>query len=200
MASARIMHRHCEGDGMIRNAIAMGVLSLALAGCEGVFDDPPAVVNPPAHGAIVEPMPGPATMTMLDLEPSPPLPPAPLPKRKPPLRHDEMTELQSALQRFGYDPGPIDGLLGPRTLAAIRAYKSATGLPVDGGVSYALLLRLRDQVKAAEMADESTRDMRTARSVEPAAGSAQPQPQPGPPQDQQRQGIFSRFFGPLFGK
>lgn len=185
---------------MIRNAIAVGVLSLTLAGCEGVFDDPPAVINTPTGDAIVEPVPGPATMTMFDLEPSPPLPLAPLPKRKPPLRHDEMMELQSALQLFGYDPGPIDGLLGPRTLAAIRAYKSATGLPVDGGVNYALLLRLRDQVNAAEMDDESTRNARTARSVEPAAGDAQPPVQPGPPQDQQRQSIFSRFFGPLFGK
>lgn len=186
---------------MLRNAIAVGVLPLVLASCEGLFD-PPTVVNAPANSAIVQPIAGPATMTMLDLEPSPLLAPAPLPKRKPPLRHDEMMELQSALQRFGYDPGPIDGLLGSRTLAALRAYKSATGLPVDGGVSYALLLRLRDQVKAAEMADESTRYTRTARSVEPAAGNTQPQPraQPGPPQDQQQQGLFSRFFGPLFGK
>jgi peptidoglycan hydrolase-like protein with peptidoglycan-binding domain len=187
---------------MVRNAIAVGVLSLALAGCEAVFDDPPVVVNSPTGGTIMEPMPGPATMTMLDLESSRPLPPAPLPKRKPPLRHDEVTELQTALQRFGYDPGPIDGLLGARTLAAIRAYKSATGLPVDGGVSYALLLRLRDQVKAAEIADESMRNARTARSVEPAAGKAQPRPpaEQGSPQDQKQQGLLSRFFGPLFGR
>ena len=46
---------------------------------------------------------------------------------------------QSGLKRMGYDPGPIDGILGPRTQAAIRAYQKDHGLPVDGQVSVALL-------------------------------------------------------------
>ena len=31
-------------------------------------------------------------------------------------------ELQQALQQSGYDPGPIDGIMGPRTKAALRKY------------------------------------------------------------------------------
>ena len=31
-------------------------------------------------------------------------------------------ELQEALQKSGYDPGPIDGIMGPRTKAALRNY------------------------------------------------------------------------------
>lgn len=31
-------------------------------------------------------------------------------------------ELQEALQQSGYDPGPIDGIMGPRTKAALRQY------------------------------------------------------------------------------
>jgi lysozyme family protein len=31
-------------------------------------------------------------------------------------------ELQEALQKSGYDPGPVDGIMGPRTKAALRKY------------------------------------------------------------------------------
>ena len=31
-------------------------------------------------------------------------------------------EVQEALQQSGYDPGPIDGIMGPRTKAALRKY------------------------------------------------------------------------------
>ena len=31
-------------------------------------------------------------------------------------------ELQEALQQSGHDPGPIDGIMGPRTKAALRSY------------------------------------------------------------------------------
>ena len=40
--------------------------------------------------------------------------------------------LQSALAAAGYDPGPADGILGPGTRAAIRAYQSDQGLVADG--------------------------------------------------------------------
>lgn len=41
-------------------------------------------------------------------------------------------EQQAALRAAGFDPGPIDGIIGPRTRAAIRAYQQANGLTVDG--------------------------------------------------------------------
>ena len=34
-------------------------------------------------------------------------------------------ELQEALQKSGYDPGPVDGIMGPRTKAALRKYIAA---------------------------------------------------------------------------
>ena len=40
--------------------------------------------------------------------------------------------VQAELQRRGYDVGPVDGRLGPRTEAAIREYQQRNGLPVDG--------------------------------------------------------------------
>lgn len=40
---------------------------------------------------------------------------------------DEVRQLQLALKAAGYDPGPIDGIWGPRTQAALVAYQAATG-------------------------------------------------------------------------
>ncbi len=39
---------------------------------------------------------------------------------------------QVALKAQGHDPGPIDGILGPRTEAALREYQRNNGLPVTG--------------------------------------------------------------------
>src|SRR5919106_1029799 len=41
-------------------------------------------------------------------------------------------EVQQSLAGMGYDPGPVDGVIGSRTRAAIRAFQADTGLPVDG--------------------------------------------------------------------
>lgn len=41
-------------------------------------------------------------------------------------------QLQRRLQALGHDPGAIDGLLGPRSRAALRAYQADHGLPESG--------------------------------------------------------------------
>lgn len=55
----------------------------------------------------------------------------------------QVREIQQRLTDAGYRPGPIDGLMGPRTLAAIERYQAAQGLPVDGAPSDQLLGHLR---------------------------------------------------------
>ena len=40
--------------------------------------------------------------------------------------------MQRALKRRGYDPGPIDGLMGRRTTTAIRKFQADHGLAVTG--------------------------------------------------------------------
>lgn len=45
---------------------------------------------------------------------------------------DTTSGLQGRLKNLGHDPGPIDGLLGPKTEAAVRAFQAAHGLTVDG--------------------------------------------------------------------
>jgi hypothetical protein len=52
-------------------------------------------------------------------------------------------ELQRLLTRAGYDTEGSDGVIGPKTRAAISAYERAAGLPVTGEPTLALLARLR---------------------------------------------------------
>lgn len=47
-------------------------------------------------------------------------------------RGSSVTELQQALKSAGFNPGPIDGIFGPRTQAALRAYQESIGVPVTG--------------------------------------------------------------------
>ncbi len=42
--------------------------------------------------------------------------------------------VQTGLARLGYRPGPQDGVLGPRTRSAIRAFEADHGLEVTGAV------------------------------------------------------------------
>jgi uncharacterized protein (TIGR02594 family) len=59
-------------------------------------------------------------------------------------------ELQAALKARGFDPGPIDGVIGRNSIAAIRAFQAANGLTVDGIAGPATRAKLAaSEVKAA---------------------------------------------------
>jgi peptide/nickel transport system substrate-binding protein len=51
--------------------------------------------------------------------------------------------VQKELVRLGYDPGPLDGQMGPKTQGAIRRFQGDQGLSVDGEASEGLLARLQ---------------------------------------------------------
>ena len=51
--------------------------------------------------------------------------------------------VQHALSRLGYDAGPVDGIVGPRTRSAVRAFQSSEDLVVDGRISHQLVKALR---------------------------------------------------------
>ena len=47
-------------------------------------------------------------------------------------RGDRVLELQRLLAAAGHNPGPLDGVFGPKTTAAARAFQQAASLPVTG--------------------------------------------------------------------
>ena len=53
---------------------------------------------------------------------------------------------QQALQTNGQDPGPIDGHIGPKTKAALRAYQEANGLKATGKLDAETLQKLGVQM------------------------------------------------------
>lgn len=58
-------------------------------------------------------------------------------------------EVQAGLLRIGYDPGPVDGIMGPRTRNAIRAFQQAEGLPVTGTIDPPFAGALRQELARA---------------------------------------------------
>jgi len=59
------------------------------------------------------------------------------------LNKNQRAELQGLLNRAGFNVGTPDGVIGPKTRAAIMAYQSRAGLPADGHVSGRLLDALK---------------------------------------------------------
>ncbi len=55
----------------------------------------------------------------------------------------QVREVQSLLGSLGYDPGPIDGIMGQKTRAAISGFQRLAGLSVDGEVTELLVAALR---------------------------------------------------------
>ena len=57
---------------------------------------------------------------------------------------DTISGIQARLANLGYDPGPTDGIPGPRTERAIRAFQRSHQLTEDGAVSAILQRKLKD--------------------------------------------------------
>jgi membrane-bound lytic murein transglycosylase B len=61
-----------------------------------------------------------------------------------PLTKDERIELQERLADLGYDPGGVDGVVGPKTRTALRQYQRSIGEIPDGYPTSQLLQQLKD--------------------------------------------------------
>lgn len=59
--------------------------------------------------------------------------------------------VQQILAKMGYDPGPVDGLMGPGTARAIRGFEEQQKMPQKGRISGKLLQSLID-VTGADLA------------------------------------------------
>lgn len=87
--------------------------------------------------------PGPAPRVHYPAGPT--LSPPPMPHRaRPDIRH-----VQRHLAALGYDPGPTDGVLRPRTRTALRAFQRDVGLPANGRLTRQVAERLRRTLRRA---------------------------------------------------
>ncbi len=108
--------------------------------------------EPPFHAAAAPIEPAPPAVPVAPVAPAPvaELPVAALPAAPPPpapvaapLERADVREVQAKLRGFGFDPGPIDGDAGPRTLAAARQYRESRNQPQSEEIDRALLDQLR---------------------------------------------------------
>lgn len=63
--------------------------------------------------------------------------------------------VQQRLNELNFEPGPVDGKLGPQTRRAIRKFQVANGLSPDGKISEALYARLSNPVRNEDTIDAS---------------------------------------------
>lgn len=55
-------------------------------------------------------------------------------------------EAQAALKALGYEPGPVDGKMGKRTAAALRAFQQNSGQAVTGTITVETSTILREKI------------------------------------------------------
>jgi peptidoglycan hydrolase-like protein with peptidoglycan-binding domain len=59
----------------------------------------------------------------------------------------DIREIQTRLQSLGLKPGPVDGVAGPQTTAAIQGYLRSRGQAMPARADRALLERLRQETR-----------------------------------------------------
>jgi hypothetical protein len=141
------------GNGMPRIATAPAlVIGLLSASLFGLFYmaalNNPIITRPPkpvaAAPSAPKPAPAPAVVRAAPEPQSPSVAARPAaPDLTRTLTRGEMREVQTLLKAAGYDPGPADGLIGPKTRNAIAAFGDARGLASTPEPELKLLEALR---------------------------------------------------------
>jgi hypothetical protein len=137
------------------------VLGVALAAVVHAMIAPPPQPQTPHAAALApppppDPVPPPSAAELAPPKPvtvAPPPPPAPpvvvaAPDPAPPkgkLEGYEIMEIQTRLKAIGLDPGPLDGLSGAQTVAAIKQYEASKSRPQTGTLDRELLKQLRQE-------------------------------------------------------
>jgi peptidoglycan hydrolase-like protein with peptidoglycan-binding domain len=78
--------------------------------------------------------------------------------------HAKVKKVQEALKDKGHDPGPIDGVMGPKTQEALRAFQQSNNLKATGRI---------DAETAQKLGIEQDTGSATGRSSGKSAGSAE---------------------------
>lgn len=59
---------------------------------------------------------------------------------------DDLDGVQKALSKLGYDPGKIDGVDGPNTQKAVRAFQAHASIGIDGKIGKQTRKALADEL------------------------------------------------------
>lgn len=106
----------------------------------GIVEPAPAAVTPPPKIVSAAPVEPKAVETKAA---------APAPDKNMPgkdiLNRNEILDLQTRLKAWGLNPGPLDGVAGPQTAAAVRRYEESRGRLPTGFVDRDLLIRLQQE-------------------------------------------------------
>lgn len=153
--------------GAVTSAAMLPALAIgaAIGGVAGLITDPDQIDlgAPPwrSQGA------GPAKGVVA----SSPTPPAPRRPREQQAANDaaatastdDVRVIQRNLNALGYRPGPTDGIAGPRTRAAVRAYQGTHHLRVDGEATTALARDIEDEIERLRQLTRAKDDETAAR-------------------------------------
>jgi peptidoglycan hydrolase-like protein with peptidoglycan-binding domain len=124
------------------------------------------------HGGLsVNGIAGPQTLRLLNAD-APPL--APRAGIGQPGGSRQVREIQRRLRAQGARPGPVDGLYGPRTEAAVERFQRSAGVPATGVVSRATAVALaRTESARPTRASETPGSDKPQRAAERAAGGSE---------------------------
>jgi peptidoglycan hydrolase-like protein with peptidoglycan-binding domain len=67
-------------------------------------------------------------------------------------------EMQKALREQGHDPGELDGVIGPRTVSALKAFQRQHGLEQTGQPDDATLTKFGEIAKAGDTTATASAD------------------------------------------
>lgn len=67
-----------------------------------------------------------------------------------PANKSAVARVQAGLAKLNYDPGPIDGIQGAQTTAAIKAYQRDNGMTQDGLASVTLARHIEGKIETAQ--------------------------------------------------
>ena len=90
-----------------------------------------------------------------------------------------LAQVQELLKDAGFNPGPVDGILGPRTKGALRRYQASQGLPATGALDEATrqaLLPSERPPEGGQAKPEATQQARLPSERPPEGGEAELEP------------------------
>lgn len=95
---------------------------------------------------------------------------------------NDVLDLQRRLLALGFDPGPADGAMGPKTKRAVELFQIAEGLSVDGVAGPKTWARLREKASAPPASGQMTTSPAGRKSITAHEGNvltAYPDPATG---------------------